>query len=148
MNCWRRCRTDRAEPSPSLSARHSSSALASDATSDGVARLLSHHRAAGTARVAKPAYPLSNCLFGVAMASLIIRGGTVVNHDHSRRADVLIDGETIVAVGSAIDAPARATVADAVGGEVMPGGVDAHTQLELNVMGSVAADELGWVNKA
>ena len=40
------------------------------------------------------------------MASLIIRGGTVVNHDHSHRADVLIDGETIVAIGPALDAPA------------------------------------------
>jgi dihydropyrimidinase len=34
------------------------------------------------------------------MTSLIIRGGTVVNHDHSRRADVLVGGETIVAIGS------------------------------------------------
>ena len=31
--------------------------------------------------------------------SILIRGGTVVNHDHSRRADVLIDGGKIVAVG-------------------------------------------------
>ena len=29
----------------------------------------------------------------------LIRGGTVVNHDHSTRADVLIDGGKIVAIG-------------------------------------------------
>ena len=28
----------------------------------------------------------------------LIRGGTVVNHDHSQRADVLIDGARIVAI--------------------------------------------------
>ena len=39
---------------------------------------------------------------------LLIRGGTVVNHDHSRRADVLIDGETIVAIGPSLDAPTGA----------------------------------------
>ena len=31
--------------------------------------------------------------------SILIRGGTVVNHDHSGRADVLIDGGKIVARG-------------------------------------------------
>jgi dihydroorotase-like cyclic amidohydrolase len=30
--------------------------------------------------------------------SILIRGGAVINHDHSRRADVLIEGETIAAV--------------------------------------------------
>ena len=37
---------------------------------------------------------------------ILIRGGTVVNHDHSWRADVLADEGTIVAVGAALDAPA------------------------------------------
>ena len=31
--------------------------------------------------------------------STLIRGGTVVNHDHSVRADVLIDGGKIVGIG-------------------------------------------------
>ena len=31
---------------------------------------------------------------------ILIRGGTVVNHDHSWRADVLVDGDKIVAFGS------------------------------------------------
>src|SRR4030088_293925 len=82
------------------------------------------------------------------MTALIIRGGTVVNHDHSRRADVLVDGETIVAIGSAIDAPAGADVIDAGGCFVMPGGIDPHTHLELAFMGSVSSDDFEWGTKA
>ena len=40
--------------------------------------------------------------------SILIRGGTVVNHDHSRRADVLVDGGRIVAVGEKLDPPTGA----------------------------------------
>ena len=79
---------------------------------------------------------------------VLIRGGTVVNHDHSRRADVLVDGETIVAVGTALDAPTGAQVIDAGGCYVMPGGIDPHTHLELPFMGSVSADDFEWGTKA
>ena len=53
-----------------------------------------------------------------------IRGGTVVNHDYSRRADVLIDGETVAAVGPALEAPNGAQVIDAGSCYVLPGGID------------------------
>ena len=56
--------------------------------------------------------------------SLLIRGGTVVNHDHSRRADVLIDGDTIVAVGASIAAPTGAEIIDAGGAYIIPGGIE------------------------
>jgi dihydropyrimidinase len=82
------------------------------------------------------------------MPSLIIRGGTVVNHDHSQRADILVDGETIVAVGAALDIPAGAEVIDAGGCYVMPGGIDPHTHLELAFMGSVSSDDFEWGTKA
>ena len=72
---------------------------------------------------------------------LLIRGGTVVNHDHSRRADVLIDGETIAAVAGAIDAPAGTAIIDAGGCYVMPGGIDPHTHLEMPFMGTYSADD-------
>ena len=42
--------------------------------------------------------------------SLLIRGGTVVNHDFSQTADVLIEGGSIVAVGPGLTAPAGARV--------------------------------------
>jgi dihydropyrimidinase len=90
----------------------------------------------------------ATCLFGDAMTALIIRGGTVVNHDHSRRADVLVDGETIVAIGAALEAPAGAEVIDAGGCYVMPGGIDPHTHLELAFMGTVSADDFEWGTKA
>ena len=79
---------------------------------------------------------------------LLIRGGTVVNHDHSRRADVLVDGDTIVAVGASIDAPAGTEMIDAGGSFVMPGGIDPHTHLEMPFMGTVTADDFESGTKA
>ena len=69
----------------------------------------------------------------------LIRGGTAVNHDHSQRADVLIDGGKIIAVGPKLEAPAGAEVIDAGGCYVMPGGIDPHTHMELMFMGTVSA---------
>jgi dihydropyrimidinase len=80
--------------------------------------------------------------------TLVVRGGTVVNHDHARRADVLIDGDTIVAVGSSLEVPIGAEIVDAGGCYVMPGGIDPHTHLEFNFMGSVSADDFEWGTKA
>ncbi|QBE62875.1 dihydropyrimidinase [Pseudoduganella lutea] len=73
--------------------------------------------------------------------SLIIRGGTVVNADRAFRADVLCDGDRIVAVGDNLDAPAGAKVIDASGQYVMPGGIDPHTHMNLPFMGTVTADD-------
>ena len=80
--------------------------------------------------------------------SVLIRGGTVVNHDHSRRADVLIDGETIAAVAPKLDAPKGAEIIDAGGCFVIPGGIDPHTHMELMFMGTVSADDFEWGTKA
>ena len=71
----------------------------------------------------------------------IIRGGTVVNADRAFKADVLCYGDKIVAVGDKLDAPAHATVIDAGGQYVMPGGIDTHTHMQLPFMGTVAADD-------
>ena len=51
--------------------------------------------------------------------STLIRGGTVVNHDLSQRADVLIDGGRIVAIAEKLDAPTGAEIIDAGGCYVM-----------------------------
>lgn len=80
--------------------------------------------------------------------SLLIRGGTIVNHDHSRRADVLIEGGTIVAIGAAITAPTGTETIDAGGAYVMPGGIDPHTHLEMPFMGTVTADDFESGTKA
>ncbi len=82
------------------------------------------------------------------MTTLLIRGGTVVNADYSRPADVLVAGETIAAVGTRLDAPAGAEVIDAGGCYVMPGGIDPHTHLEMPFMGTVTADDFESGTKA
>jgi len=73
--------------------------------------------------------------------TVLIRGGTVVNADRSFRANVLCKGEKIVAVGAGLDAPKGATVIDAGGQYVMPGGIDPHTHMQLPFMGTVASDD-------
>jgi dihydroorotase-like cyclic amidohydrolase len=62
----------------------------------------------------------------------LIRGGTIVNHDHSQRADVLVRDGRVIAIGANLEAPAGAEKVDAGGCYVMPGGIDPHTHLELN----------------
>jgi dihydropyrimidinase len=71
---------------------------------------------------------------------ILIQGGKVVNADATGGAHVLIDGETIVAVGAGID-PAGHTVVDATGLLVMPGGIDVHTHLDMPFGGTVSADD-------
>jgi dihydropyrimidinase len=71
----------------------------------------------------------------------VIRGGTVVTADGERKADVLVVGEQIAAVGPDLAVPAGAEVLDASGAYVMPGGIDPHTHMELPFMGTVASED-------
>jgi len=73
--------------------------------------------------------------------SVLIKGGTVVNAEHSFRADVLCTDGVITAVGESIDAPSGATVVDAGGQFVMPGGIDPHTHMQLPFMGTVTTED-------
>jgi len=59
----------------------------------------------------------------------LIRNGTVVTPEAVERADVLIEDETIAAVGSALSAPPGARVVDARGLLVLPGLIDPHVHL-------------------
>ncbi|GAA1970875.1 dihydropyrimidinase [Isoptericola halotolerans] len=77
----------------------------------------------------------------------LITGGTVVNASGRSRADVLIDGEKVVALldpGSTalgVDLAASVdTVIDATGKYVVPGGIDAHTHMEMPFGGTFASD--------
>jgi dihydropyrimidinase len=80
--------------------------------------------------------------------AMLIRGGTVINHDHSRRADVLIEGDKIVAVAEKIAPPASCEIIDAGGCDILPGGIDPHTHMELLFMGTISADDFEWGTKA
>jgi dihydropyrimidinase len=69
----------------------------------------------------------------------LISGGTVVNATHSGLADVLVDGEEIVAVGSLGDVDAE--VIDAGGCYVLPGLIDNHTHMAMPFGGTHSIDD-------
>jgi dihydropyrimidinase len=74
--------------------------------------------------------------------SLLISGGTVVTAEGMYEADVLIEGEQIAAVLTP-DASAEVSadeVIDAVDMYVIPGGIDAHTHMEMPFGGTFSAD--------
>ena len=72
---------------------------------------------------------------------LIIRNGTVVNADKTFAADVRIDGQTIGRVGPGLAAAADDTVLDATGMLLIPGGIDAHTHLDMPFGGTTSSDD-------
>ena len=77
----------------------------------------------------------------------LIRGGLVIGPVSAQHLDVLIDGERIVALLAPGDTSLAADLAssveqviDATGKYVVPGGVDAHTHMELPFGGTFASD--------
>ncbi|PRB34166.1 dihydropyrimidinase [Arthrobacter sp. MYb23] len=81
------------------------------------------------------------------MPTTLISGGTVVSSTGKALADVLIDGETIVAVlapgTKSLGTDLKSSVdhlLDATGKYVIPGGIDAHTHMEMPFGGTEASD--------
>src|SRR5882757_8597374 len=74
--------------------------------------------------------------------SLLVKGGTVVGPTGAQPADVLVEGEKIVALfDPAYSQTVRADeVIDAAGKYVIPGGIDAHTHMEMPFGGTSASD--------
>lgn len=71
---------------------------------------------------------------------IVIRGGTVVSETGAVRADVLIRGERIEAVG-AVPAIPSAELLDASGLLVLPGAVDPHVHFNDAFMGAVSVHD-------
>jgi dihydropyrimidinase len=69
--------------------------------------------------------------------SKVIRNGTIVTADRTWKADVLVEGERIAAIGEALTGDDEVDATDAF---VIPGGIDPHTHLEMPFMGTTAAE--------
>jgi dihydropyrimidinase len=67
----------------------------------------------------------------------LIKGGTIIAADRTYEADILIDGDTIRAIGPDLTGD---TVIDATGCYIIPGGIDPHTHLEMPFMGTSTAE--------
>jgi dihydropyrimidinase len=80
------------------------------------------------------------------MSRTVIRNGLVITATDESSADVLVDGEKVAALASPESgladtwADGADRVIDAAGRYVIPGGVDAHTHMELPFGGTFASD--------
>lgn len=77
--------------------------------------------------------------------STLIKNGTIVTADRTYKADVLIEGESITAIGHDLKAD---KVIDATGCYIIPGGIDPHTHLDMPFMGTNSADDYESGTKA
>lgn len=70
---------------------------------------------------------------------ILIRGGLVVDGTGApaRRADVLVDGDRIAAIGAVASAPPGTAVIEASGAVVAPGFIDAHTHDDVAALDGV-----------
>ena len=75
---------------------------------------------------------------------LVLRGGLVLTIDDAHRvlprADVLVVGDRIAAVGEALEVPEGTVEIDASGGIVMPGMIDTHRHMWQTAMRGYGAD--------
>src|SRR5690349_13580738 len=74
------------------------------------------------------------------MATTLIRNGTVVTARDTFQADVLIEGEQIKEVRAGLT-NAGGPVIDATGMYLLPGGIDAHTHLDMPFGGTTSSDD-------
>ncbi len=72
---------------------------------------------------------------------ILLKNGTVVTENGSIVADVLIEGEKILAIGTGFSSSADTKVVDVSGKLILPGGVDAHVHLDLPMFGTVSSDD-------
>ena len=73
----------------------------------------------------------------------LIKNGTIITAVDQYRGDVLVEGEKITVIGTALDIPAANVdkVIDATGKYVLPGGIDVHTHMDMPFGGATSADD-------
>ncbi|XP_048319096.2 dihydropyrimidinase-like [Ziziphus jujuba] len=86
-------------------------------------------------------YEESTCGISTTSSKILIKGGTVVNAHHLEVADVYVEDGIIVAVKPHIHVGDDVTVLDATGKFVMPGGIDPHTHLAMEFLGTESVDD-------
>jgi dihydropyrimidinase len=72
---------------------------------------------------------------------LIIRNGTIVTAVDQFISDIFCEDGVIKSIGQNLDVPAGTEVVDGSGQYVFPGGIDAHTHMELPFMGTTSSDD-------
>ena len=72
--------------------------------------------------------------------SILIKNGTIVTATDQYVGDVLVEGEKITTIGSALTMPADRVI-DAKGKYVLPGGIDVHTHMDMPFGGTTSADD-------
>jgi len=72
---------------------------------------------------------------------MLIRNGTVVTAEKTFPSDILIEGEMIKEVRPGIPSSPSHTTLDATGMLLLPGGIDAHTHLDMPFGGTTSADD-------
>ncbi|MDY5846204.1 MAG: dihydropyrimidinase [Bariatricus sp.] len=77
----------------------------------------------------------------------LFRGGSVVSGSKIEKADVLTEGEVILAVGENLSDP-EAEEVDVAGKYLFPGFIDSHTHMDLDVSGTVTIDGFETGTKA
>jgi dihydropyrimidinase len=80
--------------------------------------------------------------------SLLIKGGEIITAETRTRGDILIDGETIRAIGPELEAPPGTETIDAQGKLVFPGFIDPHVHIHLPFMATFAKDTHATASKA
>lgn len=69
----------------------------------------------------------------------LIKSGRIITATDDYTADILIEGETISAIGKILNVKAEKEI-DAKGMLVMPGGIDPHVHLDMPFMGTFSSD--------
>lgn len=77
----------------------------------------------------------------------LIKSGTLVTAEKSFRSDILIEDEKIIQIGTEL-VDDQAEVIDATGKLVLPGGIDPHVHLALEMAGTISSDDYYTGGKA
>ena len=79
--------------------------------------------------------------------STLIRNGRIITAEQDYVADLYVENEKITTIGAGLKAEAT-TVVNAAGKYVIPGGVDAHTHMDMPFGGTVSSDDFATGTRA